>query len=113
MSNRRLLAVAFFLIAMTLSQPAAAIEGNWFGWLKRPPAAAPNAPCNPAPIVVASTPGPYRAPAYANGCCPWYGYGFGVPTYQWGYCGSTYRPVCICHFGYYNTYTQWGYERGY
>ena len=60
MSNRRVFAVAFFLIAMTLSQPAAAIEGNWFGWLKRPPPAAPNAPCNPAPITVASPPGPYR-----------------------------------------------------
>ena len=63
--------------------------------------------------MVGATPGPYRSPAYANGNCPWYGYGFGVPTYQWGYCGSTYRPVSICHHGFYDTFSQFGYERGY
>ena len=92
MSNRRVFAIVFCLIAMTLSQPAAAIEGNGLDGRRRPPAAAPNAAVHAPPIVVASPPGPYRAPAY-DGCCPWYGYGFGVPTYQWGYCGSTYRPV--------------------
>ncbi len=43
----------------------------------------------------------------------WSGYGFGVPTYRWGYFGARYRPVCITHKGYYGTYTQWGYRSGY
>ena len=33
-------------------------------------------------------PGPYRYPEYNTGHSPWYGYGFGVPTYQWGYFGA-------------------------
>jgi hypothetical protein len=112
--SSRLLPSVFLLAAVTLSQPATAAAGDWLSLLRRPDhAATPPAPYNPQPIVVGSPPGPYRCPCYANGNAPWYGYGFGVPTYQWGYCGATYRPVCICHFGFYNTYTQWGYERGY
>jgi len=58
-------------------------------------------------------PGPYRYPEYSTGHSPWYGYGFGVPTYQWGYFGARYRPACVSHKGYYGDYTQWGYRRGY
>jgi hypothetical protein len=114
--SSRPLAIVALLAAITLSQPATAAAGDWFGWLwGRPKPAAQPAPYTPQPIVVAAPPGPYRHPAYANanGLYPWYGYGFGVPTYQWGYCGSTFRPIQICHYGYYNTFTQWGYERGY
>ena len=113
MNYRCRFAIVFLSAAMTLSQPAAATALEWFGWAKKPKPAVQPAPCNQPPIVVAATPGPYRWPAYANGNYPWYGYGFGVPTYQWGYCGSTFRPVEFCHFGYYDNYSQVGYRWGY
>ena len=43
----------------------------------------------------------------------WSGYGFGIPTYNWGYFGARYRPACVSHTGYYGDYVQWGYRRGY
>jgi len=61
---------------------------------------------------VAAPPGPHRYAEY-NVYGPWYGYGFGVPTYQWGYFGARYRPAAICHKGYYGDLTQWGYRWGY
>jgi len=64
-------------------------------------------------MPVATVPGPYRYPQYKGGNYPWYGYGFGVPTYQWGYFGAEYRPASISHHGYYGDFTQWGYRRGY
>ena len=78
----------------------------------REPAPAP-APTAVAPHVVGTPPGPHRYPEYNTGCYPWYGYGFGVPTYNWGYFGATYRPVCIGHTGYYGDFLQWSYRRGY
>ena len=62
---------------------------------------------------VAAPPGPHRYAEYNTGCYPWYGYGFGVPTYNWGYFGAQYRPACVTHHGYYGDYYQWGYRRGY
>ena len=67
------------------------------------------APTDVPPHVVSSPPGPHRNP----GCSPWQGYGFGVPTYNWGYFGAQYRPICISHTGYCGDYSQWGYRRGY
>jgi hypothetical protein len=58
-------------------------------------------------------PGPHRYGEYAAGGDPWHGYGFGVPTYNWGYFGAHYRPMSICHTGYYGQFVQWGYRRGY
>jgi len=59
------------------------------------------------------TPGPHRYPEYNTGNYPWYGYGFGVPTYNWGYFGARYRPAIVSHKGYYGRQTQWGYRTGY
>ncbi len=57
-------------------------------------------------------PGPHRyGEQHVSG--QWYGYGFGVPVYRWGYFGAHYRPVSIFHKGYYNDYSQWGYRHGY
>ncbi len=109
----RRFALVFLLAAMTLGQPAAARAGDLLAWFRKPQPAAQPAPCNQPPITVAAPPGPYRWPAYANGNYPWYGYGFGVPTYQWGYCGSTFRPVTVCHHGYYGDFSQFGYRWGY
>lgn len=74
---------------------------------------------SPAPTALpspegqsAGIPGPHRYPEY-NQASPWYGYGFGVPTYSWGWFGATYRPASICHTGYYGDFSQWGYRRGY
>ena len=60
----------------------------------------------------AGIPAPSRYPEYRQ-CSPWYGYGFGVPTYSWGWFGAKYRPAVMCHYGYYGDFTQWGYRRGY
>jgi hypothetical protein len=60
----------------------------------------------------AGVPAPHRYPEYERQS-PWYGYGFGVPTYSWGWFGATYRPAVNCHRGYYGGFTQWGYRRGY
>ena len=63
--------------------------------------------------TVAAPPGPYRYPEYDAARGPWYGYGFGVPTYNWGYFGARYRPASISHRGYYGDFTQWSYRKGY
>jgi len=60
----------------------------------------------------AGPPAPYRYQQYSTHY-PWYGYGFGVPTYNWGYFGVRWRPGCISHTGYYDDYMQWSYRRGY
>ena len=113
MSLVRRVAVRLLIVALALSQPAPVAGLEWLGLKKHAAPAAPPAPYNPPPVVVAPPPGPYRHPAYASGNCPWYGYGFGVPTYSWGYFGATYRPASIWHHGYYDDFTQWGYRRGY
>ena len=64
-------------------------------------------------IVSYGTPAPHRYPEYNTANSPWYGYGFGVPTYNWGYFGAHYRPTVVSHKGYYGHYTQWGYRIGY
>lgn len=69
-------------------------------------------PSDPS-IISLGTPGPHRYPEYNTGCYPWYGYGFGVPTYNWGYFGVNYRAFSVSHKGYYGDYKQWGYRRGY
>jgi hypothetical protein len=60
----------------------------------------------------AGIPTPYRYAGVPQSA-PWYGYGFGVPTYSWGWFGATYRPAVICHRGYYDDFYQWGYRQGY
>jgi len=62
---------------------------------------------------VAAPPGPHRYPQYNAAAAPWYGYGFGVPTYNWGYFGAKYRPAVVSHHGYYGDFSQWGYRQGY
>jgi hypothetical protein len=110
----RWLAATLLLATIACSEASPVVAIDLFGWRKKPQeTAAQPAPCNPSPTVVAAPPGPYRFPAYANGNYPWYGYGFGVPTYGWGYFGSTYRPAVLCHHGYYDDFTQFGYREGY
>ena len=59
-------------------------------------------------------PGPQRYPQYAGGNYPWYGYGFGVPTYSWGYFGVHPHPAGSSGFhGYHDDYYQWSFQRGY
>ncbi len=95
--------------------PAAPVRaGDWLARLKglSPHHQPPYWLGNPKQTV-AAPPGPYRYPEYDAASGPWYGYGFGVPTYNWGYFGARYRPASICHRGYYGDFTQWGYRRGY
>jgi len=62
--------------------------------------------------VLGARPAPHVYPEY-NVNAPWYGYGFGVPSYNWGYFGARYRPAQVSHRGYYGDVSQWGYRRGY
>ncbi|OHB67869.1 MAG: hypothetical protein A2V70_03280 [Planctomycetes bacterium RBG_13_63_9] len=91
--------------------PAPAPAGDLLGWLKGSDCKPPYYQGNPKQVV-AAPPGPHRYAEY-NAYCPWYGYGFGVPTYNWGYFGAQYRPACVCHKGYYGDLSQWSYRRGY
>ncbi len=44
----------------------------------------------------------------------WYGYGFPVQTYRWGWFGAGhYDPITLWHKGYYGDECRWGYRCGY
>jgi hypothetical protein len=44
----------------------------------------------------------------------WYGYGFPVQTYRWGWFGaSRYYPRVVWHHGYYGDCCRWAYRSGY
>lgn len=106
------LTVFLLFLAMTilLGRPAASadLRTTFRSWLK------PKPPYNEVPPTGVSVgpPNPYRYTG-GNPCKDWYGYGFGVPTYNWGYFGARYSSVSICHKGYYGDYYQWGYRQGY
>ena len=107
------------LLLLGLLIPSWAVAGESFGWYPgknlhrlKDHLAGPPQPSGPGQHV-AAPPGPHRYPEYNAAAAPWYGYGFGVPTYNWGYFGATYRPAAISHHGYYGDFTQWGYRRGY
>lgn len=64
--------------------------------------------------VSVGPPGPQRYAQYANGNYPWYGYGLGVPTYNWGYFGANgHGTLLTAYRGYHGDYWQWSYQRGY
>ena len=45
---------------------------------------------------------------------PWYGWGFPVQTYRWGWFGAgRYYPWTYCHKGYYGNCCRYGYRCGY
>ena len=98
------------LSAWLWSAPAPA--GELLGFLKGPlHRHAPGYPGNPRQIA-APRPSPHLYGEY-NVAYPWYGYGFGVPSYQWGYFGARHRPAIGSHTGYHDDFSQWGYRRGY
>jgi hypothetical protein len=44
----------------------------------------------------------------------WYGYGFPVQTYRWGWFGAgRYYPRVVWHRGYYDDCCRWAHRRGY
>jgi hypothetical protein len=44
----------------------------------------------------------------------WYGYGFPVSTFRWGWFGAAhYYPTVFWHHGYYGDCCRYGYRRGY
>lgn len=103
-----LLAIVVVIVLGT-AQPSFALEGL-LAWRQ---ACEPPAPHEGGYGQSLGTPGPQRYPVYAAGNYPWYGYGFGVPTYNWGYFGVLYRPAKNAHTGYSGDYYQWGYRQGY
>jgi hypothetical protein len=60
------------------------------------------------PMQMASAP---RSVEPAGG---WYGYGFPVSTFRWGWFGAAhYYPTVFWHDGYYGDCCRYGYRRGY
>lgn len=54
---------------------------------------------------------PHATIAPADG---WYGYGFPVKTYRWGWFGAgRYYPRVVWHRGYYGDCCRWAYRHGY
>ena len=114
MSHQYLL-LAIFSCALFIALPSPAIARGGALWRLLHGADRHQSPSyagNPQRRV-AAPPGPHRYPEYNAAATPWYGYGFGVPTYSWGYFGARYRPAVISHTGYHGDFTQWGYRRGY
>jgi len=73
------------------------LSGGLFGHSEQPP-----------PNVPAVRPVPFSPPPVnVDGRRP--GYGFGTPTYNWGYFGARYRKACVFHEGYYGDFSHWGY----
>jgi hypothetical protein len=55
--------------------------------------------------------GPHSTNSPAGG---WYGYGFPVQTYRWGWFGAgRYYPRVVWHRGYYDDCCRWAYRQGY
>ncbi len=108
--DRSLLLFAFVLLVITPTDAASAAHGIFGAGMGTPVSVAP---VDGGYGTSVGPPGPQRYPVYASGNYPWYGYGFGVPTYNWGYFGVHYRPSNYVHTGYYEDYYQWGYRRGY
>jgi hypothetical protein len=62
-----------------------------------------------------------QSPAHATGAARsvepaggWYGYGFPVSTFRWGWFGAAhYYPTHFWHDGYYGDCCRYGYRRGY
>jgi len=65
---------------------------------------------NPANFVPRPTPS--HGFAVYNVPGPYYGKGFGVPTFNWGYFGARSRTSFDSHLNYYGTATDWTFSRG-
>ncbi len=106
-----LVLICVLLLVWFVATPVGA--GQWFPFFKDNSVHHPPYWLGNPQRHVAAPPGPHRYAEYNNAVGPWYGYGFGVPTYQWGYFGARYRPAVISHKGYYGDSSQWSYRRGY
>ncbi len=103
------LSIYGLLLAGMLSSPVEA--GNVLAWISGRHKT-PTVHAQRASSIFDSRPSPHVYPEY-NVNHPWYGYGFGKPSYAWGYFGARYRPAVIHHKGYYGDISQWGYRRGF
>jgi len=97
---------AAIALAGALLLPTTVCGADFFGFRRANYSTSPHS-------TVAGPPGPHRYEGNDAARAPWYGYGFGVPTYQWGYFGVRYRGATLGHQGYYKDYTQWSYRQGY
>jgi len=113
MTRRPVLSILVYLFLLMLSQPTPVAAGNLLEWMRGHARARPPAYLGNPKQVAPSPPVPHPYYPEHNVHGPWYGYGFGVPTYPWGYFGARYRPAVISHKGYYGNFTQWGYRYGY
>jgi len=113
MTRGTVLTVSLGLLLATCALPAPAHGGDFLRRLTGHVHSQAYADVQSPSVHVAAPPGPHRYPEYNAATGPWYGYGFGVPTYNWGYFGAQYRPAVVCHHGYYGDFTQWGYRQGY
>ena len=94
-------ALASALIALIVLGPAfssPAMAGDLFRLLKKP---APEPRFHPVYVI------PHDVHARA--------FGYGVPSYNWGYFGARHGPTCVSstHRGYYHDYCQWNWNPRY
>lgn len=116
----RLVSAALLVVASAGITVAGADDVTWIG-------AQPNVPKVDARAsgVLAESYGYHRqSPMIAAATSPtapaagqppgWYGYGFPVQTYRWGWFGAAhYYPTVLWHHGYNGDECRWGYRCGY
>lgn len=67
-----------------------------------------------APPPLAPHPASHPAAPNIAPAAGWYGYGFPVQSYRWGWFGAQrYYPRVVWHRGYYDDCCRWGYRQGY
>jgi hypothetical protein len=115
-SNIRGLAVPLGMTVLALvSGPSAFAAGGWHAYNPLPAPRAPEADVRVGGVVDVSynyhTQGPESGVVPPS---PWYGWGFPVETYRWGWFGAEhYYPRVFWHHGYYGDCCRHGYRCGY
>ena len=110
MAVRYCAAALIFAVVLGSSGPASAAP-HWplfpgGAFFQRHPAYQPNNPNYHVQTLGAPQPA-------SSGQYPWYGSGWGVPTYNWGHFGAPAYPTIKWHKGYYRDFLQWGQWRRY
>ena len=102
------LLIGLYLCTVSMAhEPLRPQTAPWRLWFRSARIGSPNG-------VSVGPPGPQRYPQYAGGNYPWYGYGLGVPTYNWGYFGANAHGTLLTGFrGYHDNYWQFSVQRGY
>jgi hypothetical protein len=115
--GRTAVLLTIVLVTCALSAAARADEPYFAGW----GANVPKADIRAGGVIDVSY-NYHQQPTSGNGAVghelmspsPWYGWGFPVQTYRWGWFGAQhYYPRVFCHEGYHGDYCRFAYRCGY